>query len=122
MLSVRREMRDRHLIAVMADSDMVTGMLLAGIGTTDPVHGPNFHISDPKTPAAHLEDAFKKFTTRKDVAVLLITQPVADRIRHVVDDYEQVLPSLLEIPSKDCPYDMEKDSLLRRINRLCGTD
>jgi V-type H+-transporting ATPase subunit F len=122
-MSVRKELRDRHLIAVMADADMVTGMLLAGIGSSDPLHGPNYHISDQRTPVAALEDAFARLTTgRVDIAILLITQPVADRIRHLVDGYEQVLPSLLEIPGKETPFDFERDSLMRRINRLCASE
>ena len=35
-------------------------------------------------------------------------------IRHVLDAYEQPIPAVLEIPSKDNPYDASKDSILRR--------
>ncbi len=69
------------------------------------------------TPAA-IEDAFKDLTARRDIAILLINQHVAEVIRHLIDDYNQMLPALLEIPSKDHPYDPDKDSLLRRVNRL----
>lgn len=35
-------------------------------------------------------------------------------IRHVIDSHIQPIPSVLEIPSKDHPYDASKDSILRR--------
>jgi ATP synthase F subunit len=45
---------------------------------------------------------------------------IADRIRHRIDTYTQAFPTVLEIPSKDHPYDPEKDSVLRRVRRLFG--
>jgi ATP synthase F subunit len=45
---------------------------------------------------------------------------IADRIRNRVDTYTQAFPTVLEIPSKDHPYDPEKDSVLRRVRRLFG--
>lgn len=47
-------------------------------------------------------------------------QQIADRIRHRVDTYTAAFPTVLEIPSKDHPYDPEKDSVLRRVRRLFG--
>lgn len=35
-------------------------------------------------------------------------------IRHAIDSHSQPIPSVLEIPSKDHPYDASKDSILRR--------
>lgn len=35
-------------------------------------------------------------------------------IRHVIDNHTQPIPAVLEIPSKDHPYDASKDSILRR--------
>ena len=43
-------------------------------------------------------------------------------IRHLVDDHQAILPTVLEIPSKDHPYDPEKDSVLRRVNKMQGGD
>lgn len=45
---------------------------------------------------------------------------IAERIRHRVDTYTEAFPSLLEIPSKEHPYDPEKDSVLKRVRRLYG--
>ena len=45
---------------------------------------------------------------------------VAERIRHRVDTYTAAFPAVLEIPSKEHPYDPEKDSVLRRVRRLFG--
>ena len=39
------------------------------------------------------------------------------------EDEEKVLPSILEIPSKDCPYDPLKDSMLvMAASRLYGQE
>jgi len=45
---------------------------------------------------------------------------IAEKIRHRVETYTAAFPSLLEIPSKDHPYDPEKDSVLKRVRRLFG--
>lgn len=39
---------------------------------------------------------------------------VAEMIRHVIDNHNEPIPAVLEIPSKDHPYDASKDSILRR--------
>ena len=37
-----------------------------------------------------------------------------EMIRHVIDSHNDPIPAVLEIPSKECPYDASKDSILRR--------
>ncbi|RDL33664.1 V-type proton ATPase subunit F [Venustampulla echinocandica] len=115
--------KDREFLAVIGDEDSVTGLLLAGIGhvTQPPDSQKNFLVVDSKTDNATIEEAFDRFTTqRKDIGILLINQHIAERIRHRVDTYTAAFPALLEIPSKDHPYDPEKDSVLRRVRRLFG--
>lgn len=45
---------------------------------------------------------------------------IAEKIRGRVDTYTEAFPSVLEIPSKDHPYDPDKDSVLKRVRRLFG--
>jgi len=115
--------KDRQFLAVIGDEDSVTGLLLAGIGhvTAGADAEKNFLIVDGKTETAAIETAFDRFTEeRKDIGIVLINQHVADKIRHRIDTYTAAFPALLEIPSKDHPYDPEKDSVLRRVRRLFG--
>lgn len=51
---------------------------------------------------------------REDIDIILINQNVAELIRHVIDAHTSPVPAVLEIPSKDHPYDASKDSILRR--------
>ncbi|KAH8729128.1 ATPase, V1 complex, subunit F [Phaeosphaeriaceae sp. PMI808] len=123
MTAPASQYKDRQFLAVIGDEDTVTGMLLAGVGhvTQPPDSQKNFLVVDAKTDNAIIEAAFDKYTTeRKDIAILLINQHVAERIRHRVETYTAAFPSLLEIPSKDHPYDPEKDSVLKRVRRLFG--
>ncbi|KAF1813153.1 vacuolar ATP synthase subunit F [Eremomyces bilateralis CBS 781.70] len=117
------EYKDRQFLAVIGDEDSVTGLLLAGVGhvTQGADAQKNFLVVDAKTESAVIEAAFDRFTQeRKDIAILLINQHIADKIRHRVDTYTAAFPSLLEIPAKDHPYDPEKDSVLKRVRRLFG--
>lgn len=68
----------------------------------------------PDTAVSEIEDCFKRFLKRDDIDIILINQNVAELIRHVIDSHTQPVPSILEIPSKDHPYDASKDSILRR--------
>ena len=108
------------LMAVIGDEDTVTGFLLAGVGNIDLRRKTNYLVVTDKTTTKQIEDAFKDLTTREDIAVVLINQTVADTIRHLVDDYARPVPAVLEVPSKDAPYDPSKDSVLARVQHLLG--
>ncbi|RKF74925.1 V-type proton ATPase subunit F [Golovinomyces cichoracearum] len=129
MAALASTYKERQFLAIIGDEDTVTGLLLAGIGVPDkyqhvtpsPDSQKNFLVVDSKTENITIESAFDQFTSqRKDIGILLINQHIAERIRHRVDTYTAAFPALLEIPSKDHPYDPEKDSVLRRVRRLFG--
>lgn len=115
--------KNRTLIAVIGDEDTVTGMLLAGTGQVknEPGSEKNFVCWDGKTSDEELEKSFESFTEKRDdIAILLINQHLAEKIRYKVDTFTAAFPAVLEIPSKEHPYDPEKDSVLRRVRRLFG--
>mmetsp|Transcript_29426 Transcript_29426/g.64841 ORF Transcript_29426/g.64841 Transcript_29426/m.64841 type:complete len:116 (+) Transcript_29426:142-489(+) len=107
------------LIAIIGDEDTVTGFLLAGVGhrTADAT---NFLIVKADTKLIEVEESFKTFSTRDDIGIILITQHVANDIRHVLKDYNQTIPTVLEIPSKEHPYDPEQDYIMQRVNMFLG--
>ncbi|TGJ83329.1 hypothetical protein E0Z10_g5466 [Xylaria hypoxylon] len=123
MAASQSDYKDRQFLAVIGDEDSVTGLLLAGIGhvTSPPDSQKNFLVVDGKTETSAIEAAFESFTTqRKDIGIVLINQHIADKIRYRIDTYTAAFPTILEIPSKEHPYDPEKDSVLRRVRRLFG--
>ncbi|RKO96950.1 hypothetical protein CXG81DRAFT_29921 [Caulochytrium protostelioides] len=116
------QQKDRVLIAVIGDEDTVTGLLLAGVGHQDGKSKPNYLIVTAKTPLPKIEEAFADFASRKDIAIILITQNVADDIRPQLDAHSAAFPTVLEIPSKESPYDASKDSVMKRIRAILGSD
>jgi V-type H+-transporting ATPase subunit F len=60
------------------------------------------------------------FSQRDDVGIILINQHIAKDIRHVLKDYNQTIPTVLEIPSKEHPYDPEQDYIMQRVNMYLG--
>jgi len=111
---------DGYLFTMIADEDTITGFLLSGIGNIDSSRKSNFLVVDSKTTKQQIKAAFEGFIARDDVGVVLISQTVADDIRYLLDDYDQLRPSILEIPSKGHPYDPTKDSMMQRIRRILG--
>ncbi|KAI5287858.1 H(+)-transporting V1 sector ATPase subunit F, partial [Ascosphaera acerosa] len=64
----------------------------------------NFVVVDDKTETAAIEKAFDDYTQRRaDIAIVLINQHIAERIRPRLDAYSAAFPAVLEIPSKDHP-------------------
>ena len=108
------------LLAVIGDEDTVTGMLLAGIGNVDARRTSNFMVVDSKTTPAQVEEAFLRFTKRSDIAVLIINQYIASMIRETIDNFEAKSPAILEVPSKENPYDANADAIHRRTKLLLG--
>eukprot|EP00245_Coleochaete_scutata_P003598 TRINITY_DN15309_c0_g1_i1.p1 TRINITY_DN15309_c0_g1~~TRINITY_DN15309_c0_g1_i1.p1 ORF type:complete len:127 (-),score=15.95 TRINITY_DN15309_c0_g1_i1:584-964(-) len=113
---------DGSLVAMIADEDTITGFLLAGVGNVDLRRKTNYLVVDSKTTTRQIEDAFKEFTAREDIAIVLISQYVANMIRYAVDSYRKTLPAILEIPSKEHPYDPSQDSILSRVKGMFAAD
>mmetsp|Transcript_9640 Transcript_9640/g.13262 ORF Transcript_9640/g.13262 Transcript_9640/m.13262 type:complete len:138 (-) Transcript_9640:408-821(-) len=110
------------LIAVIGDEDTVTGFLLAGIGQRDSRGSSNFLVCDQKTSKAKIVNTFKEFCSRNDISIILVTQDIAVEMRKEIDEHDEVIPTVLEIPSKAAKYDKSKDSIVRRVYRLLGKD
>ncbi|NWV02063.1 VATF ATPase, partial [Upupa epops] len=140
------------LIAVVGDEDTVTGFLLGGVGELDKHRKPNFLVVEKETSLAEIEETFRapwplpgrqghswvsqvpptftrcfpslsrSFLNREDIGIILISQCLAELIRHAVEAHHRPIPAILEIPSKEHPYDPTKDSVLRRARGLFTPD
>jgi len=67
-----------------------------------------------------VSQTFKDLSARQDVGIILINQHIANDIRDILRDYSQTIPTVLEIPSKDNPYDPEQDYIMQRVNMYLG--
>jgi len=94
--------------------DTCSGFLLAGVGHRT-AQGSNFLIVKQDTKLPQIEEAFKDFSSRDDIGIILINQHIANDIRHVLKDYNATIPTVLEIPSKEHPYDPEQDYIMQRV-------
>lgn len=115
-----RPIETGYYYAIIGDEDTVTGFLLTGIGQSEADGTTNFLIVRSKTTQEEIERAFRQFTDREDIAILLINQHVAKTIRHLIDEHVKPLPAIIEIPSKDHPYNPEEDPLFKRVSSLLG--
>ena len=111
---VRNE--NNMLLGIIGDEETVTGFLLAGIGERNE-NSTNFMKVNSKTTNEQIEEFFHNLVTRKDIGIILISQDVADRIRDTLDVYNEIIPTVLEIPSKQRPYSIEKDSIMQKALR-----
>ena len=118
-------------MGVIGDEDTCVGFLLGGVGELNKNRQPNFLVVDKNTAVSDIEDTLKTFIRRDDISIILINQNVAEmvkmaskpqlcqflnispKVRHVLDAHTSPVPAILEIPSKDSPYDPSKDSILR---------
>eukprot|EP01059_Diplonema_ambulator_P027989 TRINITY_DN46686_c0_g1_i1.p1 TRINITY_DN46686_c0_g1~~TRINITY_DN46686_c0_g1_i1.p1 ORF type:complete len:132 (+),score=52.49 TRINITY_DN46686_c0_g1_i1:48-443(+) len=125
-MSLKLKEGEERLVGVIGDEDTVTGMLLAGVGDNSAKKkaefGPNYFIATRDKTLDQLEEAFEKMTKRPDIVIVLITQSVANDIRHLIEAYDETIPAVLEIPSKDVPYDASDDTVLVKVNQALGVD
>jgi len=110
------------LIGVIGDEDTCVGFLLGGIGELNKNRHPNFMVVDKNTSVSDIEDCVKTFIKRDDIDIVLINQNIAEMVRHVIDAHTAPVPAILEIPSKDYPYDPSKDSILRRAKGMFNAE
>ena len=110
------------LLAIIGDEETVTGFLLAGVGERTE-QSRNFFVVNSQMEKLEVEEIFRSLIIRKDVGIILISQHIAEMIRESLDAYEEIIPTVLEIPSKNYPYSIEKDSIMQKACRqLYGTN
>jgi V-type H+-transporting ATPase subunit F len=112
---------DNLLVAIIGDEVTVTGFLLAGIGQRGE-DSKNFYIINPDQEKIEIEEIFHSLIKRKDIGIILICQNIAEIIRDTIQKYKEIIPTVLEIPSKNYPYIVERDTLIARASKqIFGT-
>mmetsp|Transcript_19118 Transcript_19118/g.32488 ORF Transcript_19118/g.32488 Transcript_19118/m.32488 type:complete len:124 (+) Transcript_19118:26-397(+) len=108
------------LTAIIGDEDTVTGLLLGGAGNVEGKNS-NFLLVRNETPVPEIRKAFMEFTQKRtDIGIVVINQHIANIIRSDLDDYDKMIPTILEIPSKDHPYNPAKDFIMNKVARITG--
>ena len=111
------------LTSIIADETTVTGFLLTGMGERNRKGQCNFCIVNKDTTDGDIDKALRELLARTDIGIVLVGQEVAERVRNVITEHEEIIPTILEIPSKNNPYDPEKDPIvLRAAQILWGCD
>ncbi|KAM9911547.1 hypothetical protein OXX69_003415 [Metschnikowia pulcherrima] len=93
-MSSNESMAKRSLLAVIADEDSVTGLLLADVGQVSDEPGKETYfltVIPGKPTEEEVEEAFDRFTSgRDDIAILLTNQHIASRSD--IQDFERQIP------------------------------
>jgi V-type H+-transporting ATPase subunit F len=115
--------RGSLLVGVIGDEATVTGFLLTGIGERNKNGDANFFIVTKDTPLSEIDTAFMKMLKNPEMGIIMISQNVAEMIRNRIVEHLEVIPTIMEIPSKDVPYDPTKDSVLvKAASNLFGRE
>ena len=110
------------LLAAIGDEDTCTGLLLGGIGDVDDKRRSNFMVVDKDTPVPDIETKMRELLKRTDICIILINQHIADEIQNVITGHEQMLPTIVVIPSKEHAYDPNKDPEMIRAKLMFSGD
>lgn len=109
------------LIGIIGDEETVTGFLLAGVGQRNE-SSKNFYIVT-KEDKFQIGVMFDNLVNRSDIGVILICQHIANMIREKIEEHDLIVPTILEIPSKNHPYSVENDTIMQRaLIQLYGTN
>merc|ERR1711959_404188 len=79
-------------VCMLADEDTLNGFLLSGIGELNP-DSSSFLRCDSETPIAEIEAKFEELVERGDVALILISQGVADKITELIASHLEPVPA-----------------------------
>ena len=106
------------LVAAIGDASTITGLLLTGMGERNAKGQQNFLIVERNTTDEEIDQTLRNFLGRNDIGIVLISQGVAERVRNVIIEHEATIPTILEIPGDDAPYDPEKDTIVVRAAKI----
>jgi vacuolar-type H+-ATPase subunit F/Vma7 len=100
-------LNDRTKVAIIGDEEAITGFSLTGInqesgGSYKPFAASSMYMYSVKgnTTDEEIAGTFRDMVGKKEVAMVLISRTVADRIREEVSKKRDAIPVVLEMPGK----------------------
>jgi len=122
-MSAKPSRKGTLLVAAIGDASTITGLLLTGMGERNERGQQNFFIVERNTTDEEIDGQLRGYLSRPDIGIILISQGAAERVRNVIVEHEETIPTILEIPGDDAPYDPEKDTtVVRAAMILWGGD
>ena len=106
------------LVAAIGDASTITGLLLTGMGERNEKGQQNFMIIERDTTDEQIDVCLRAYLARPDIGIVLISQGAAERVRNVIVEHEAIIPTILEIPGDDTPYDADKDTIVVRAAKI----
>ncbi|KAL4675524.1 hypothetical protein H8959_009669 [Pygathrix nigripes] len=61
---------------------------------------------------------YPSVSKRDDIGIILVNQYITEMVQHALDAHQCSIPVILEIPSKEHPYDATKESILGRARGM----
>lgn len=92
-------MDKRTRIGIIGDEETLTGFLMAGVENVQ--DEPNLIQVIQSTSEEDLKRIFCLLTSRRDLAIILICDFVADKLKNEIDSYKETIPAVLVIASKN---------------------
>lgn len=99
-------------LAVVADADVATYFRLAGVKHS-------YSVKDN----AEASEVVKKLADTKEVAIIVVTEKVAEGIKPLIDELsKRIYPTLLTIPGKEGLISKKISPLASLVKRTIGID
>jgi len=99
-------------IAVVADRDVATYFRTSGVEITHAVDNPK-----------HASDIILKLAEEKDVAIIVVTEKIADGIKDTIDEIsKRTYPTILTIPGKEGPTPGKVSPIMGLVKRTIGVE
>jgi len=119
--------KTRLIMSVIADESTVTGFLLTGLGQRDVSGKTNYYMTSKETTDDDLDAVVSGYIADPKIGIIFIAQNLAERCKNVINEHlndeEKILPTIMEIPSKEAEYDPTKDSMLvQAATKLFGSE
>ena len=107
------------LIAVVGEEALVTAWLLTGIGTSAV---PNYFAVGANTHRTEIEAVIEEWVERQDIAVILVSQTVADdQLSDFLAKHQDTRTIIITIPGIESKYSPSKDFFLRELSKQLFT-
>ncbi|KAA0152808.1 hypothetical protein FNF27_06640 [Cafeteria roenbergensis] len=107
-------------VAAIADPDTITGLCLGGIGERRADGSTNVLAVTLETAQATVEAAMERMLADESLGIIVLSQAVAGRVRHLLTRHTATLPTVLTLPDKGSSYEPLQDPIMARVSQLLG--